>query len=204
MVKILSKSGDSLADQYDVEGSVAGIEQLVSREVSLTHDMAATLFSERFSTFIRATSTAAIGQSADFAAVMASLPNVPTRLLAIAVTTDFTGRLTRACVNLRDPTTPREIPIWVFDATLGELNIEIDAGTGQETLFLLPALAQQTMLPSFCGGAGQRTQTGSEEIALRGRTSAFGAGDVTITLLALLAFSEIGGVSSRGVQIPGW
>ena len=45
MVKILSQAGISLADLYNVEGSIAGIEQLDTRELPIVHEMSGTIFS---------------------------------------------------------------------------------------------------------------------------------------------------------------
>jgi len=66
MPKVLGQVGVSLADAYDIEGSIAGVDELVTRDVSLTHDMAATIFSERVSTAIRRSATAALAQNTLF------------------------------------------------------------------------------------------------------------------------------------------
>jgi len=201
VVKVLSKSGDSLADTYDVEGSIAGIEQLRSEEITLVHEMGATVFSERFSTFTRQQVTAAIGQSVDFTAIITNLPDFPTRLLGVSVISDDSSRVARASVAILDPGVPRDFPVWVWDLVVS-LNIEIDIGSGQETLNILAGIGGVNMLPNFCGGVA--APQAAEQLVLRGRTTAFGAGTVVIRLLAHLAFAQVGGLSSRGLPIPGW
>jgi len=38
MSRIQTRAGESLADQYDTPGSVAGVEELLSRDVGLFHE----------------------------------------------------------------------------------------------------------------------------------------------------------------------
>jgi len=47
-------------------------------------------------------------------------------------------------------------------------------------------------------------QSVGREIAFRGTTSAFGAGNVNVTALVYFAFSQIGGLRSSGLPIPSW
>ena len=203
MPKVLAQAGTSLADVYDVEGSVAGVEQLLSQEVNLVHEMGGTIFSERFSTFIRRTQTAATLQSVDIDEVITGLPNPYWRVLGVVVLVDVTGRLTRMCVNIRDPVvgTGREIPVWIWDAANSNAVRIDEEGTVlvREALTPVPGT---TLVPSM--GVGDLQPQGTTELSLRGRTSAFGAGTVTITALIQIGFAQVGGISSKGLPLPGW
>lgn len=202
MVKILSRSGDSLADTYDVVGSIAGIEHLESRELTLVHEMGATLFSERFSGALRRISPAATAQGTNFNAVMTGLPAGASRIFALQVFTDDASRLANVVVSLRSAVDSSEIPIWVWDQT-NSIDVRFeDAGAGVATLTLLIPETGLSALPNMLVGSGQPQQV--EQIAIRGLTTAFGAGTVTVTVLVYLGLSQIGGLSSRGLPIPSW
>jgi len=203
MVKILSKSGDSLADTYDVEGSIAGIEQLRSEEITLVHEMGSTLFSERVTTTIRRTDTGDVLQDTDFEIALTDLPAVPTRLTAVAVITSTPARILNVAVLLRDPNADREIPVWVWDQT-NSLLVEIRDQGARQPRFMLVAQPAMTMLPILIGGIGQPQLGAVSQTVIAGRTTSFGAGNVDIQGLWHIAFSQIGGLSSRGLPIPGW
>jgi len=204
VVKILSKAGVSLADMYDVVGSIAGVETLESGEVTLVHEMGATIFSERISTFIRLAATDDLLQGVAFETLITNLPSTPFKILGIVVFADVASRVTRASVAVRSRAGGRELPIWVWQLTADqEITTRIDDGTGVSNEVLMRATSLLGSLPHFTVGAGQPQHVG--DIALRGQTSAFGAGTVKITLLMHIAFSQIGsGVSSHGLPIPGW
>jgi len=194
----------SLADVYNVEGSIAGIDRLESGEVSLVHEMGATIFSERLSGFIRRVVTAAELQSQTFDLTMTSLPAGPWRVLGVYVQAGDVGRTTRAQVSLRDPLSGREIPIFIWDvANDFESDIRIvENGSAASNDSALIQVSPAVM-PSLGIGGGQPQRVGTE-IVLRGSTSAFGAGTVVITALVYLGLSHIGGISSRGLPIPSW
>jgi len=204
MVKILSRSGTSLADTYDVVGSVAGIEQLESREVSLVHEMGQTLFSERFSTFMRRGLSGAILQNVTFNFLLNDLPSVPFRILGIAVFSDAIARVAMASVALRDPVTGREIPIWAWDAVIDpEMRVrhEDDGGGVVQAQFLRP-LQPLGQVPHLTAGSGQPQRV--PDVAFRGASTGFGAGTVSVTMLLHIGFSQTGGISSHGLPIPSW
>jgi len=204
MVKILSKSGDSLADTYDVQGSIAGIEQLVSQDVSLVHEMGNTIFSERVSTTIRRAESGDVLQSASFNIVLVDLPAVPFRILSIACFVDTAARLDQASVALNDPDAEREIPIWLWDSVVDtevSARFQQDGGAVGTETFLRP-LQPIGAIPCFTSGRGQPQKV--PRVAFRGSTLAFGAGTVETTMLFLIGFSQIGGISSRGLPIPSW
>lgn len=204
MVKILSQAGRSLADVYDVQGSIAGIDQLETRELPIVHEMGATVFSERFSGAIRRSSTGAIAQSTTWDLVLTNLPATPARVFGVVVFSGGVTRLSNAMVAIRDAVDGREIPIFAWDANEASLDIRlVDDGNPVNTVsFLQNALSIGT-LPSMIVGAGQPQEV--NDIAFRGVTTAFGAGTVTTTMLLYIGFSEIAFVpSSFGLPIPGW
>lgn len=195
----------SLADVYNVEGSIAGVDQLESREVQLVHEMGGTIFSERFGSNIMLVETAAIAQSLSFDIVApAVLSTTVQRILGVVVFANQAGRVAHAQVSVRDPTAGREVPIWFFDDAVDlEATIRIEnngAGAAAHTLFRPVQLFEG--IPSLVAGTDQRSSV--EQIVLRGTTTAFGAGTVVTTAVVLVAFSAAAGLSSRGLPIPSW
>lgn len=205
MAKILSQSGNSLADIYDVEGSVAGIEQLETRDLPIMHEMGATVMSERFTTRIIRLSTTGIAQNLEFRIEIGTLPETPARLLGIQVISDNSGRIVRAAVVATDPTLQQDIPLWVWDAAgaVSEAIIMFDATVSAAHSLLIPH-GGANIFPSFCGGREQQDSMVSS-LTLTGRTTGFGAGTVVITALCYLAFPRRDiNISSKGVPIPSW
>jgi len=206
MAKVLAQTGTSLADIYDVQGSVAGVDQLISEEVSLTHEMGATIFSERLAGAFERLTTGALLQNITFniTGVVSTLPIY--RVLGVYVQTDVAARLTRAQVSLRDPTLGREIPMFIWD-TANDIESQIDIIENGAAASVDTALIQANpggAIPNLGIGVGQRLRVGGE-IVLRGLTAGFGAGNVTVTALVHLAFTSVAELSnSRGVPIPGW
>ena len=206
MVQIRSQTGMSLADVYDVEGSIAGVEQLESRDVNLTHDMAGTVWSERLAGRILVASTGAVVQNTDFSANMAQdvLPQATARIFSVLVSVDTTARLLRCAVVLREMFLAQEIPIWVWDGS-NESTMELSVGGATATLISLDPNPAYTRLPSLQLG-GNVSSTHDWRIFLRGTTSGFGAGDVDTTMHVHFGFpdSRGSGLSSRGLPIPSW
>ena len=207
MVKILSQTGASLSSSYDIQGSKLPIDQLNAEDgVSLVHNMADTQFSERLRGRIVRISADAVLQSADFNSVSASLPTVPCRILGACILTDVEARLGRAGLYLRDPTAgaEQEFPIACFDDSLSPLGVNTrmqdDGNAVGNTLELLNTLF--TPMASMVIGDNQVESV--PDLALRGVTNAFGAGDVTIIGLLYIAFAQADGIRSFGVKIPGW
>ncbi len=206
MTKILSRSGASLADIYDVEGSIAGIEQLETRELPIVHEMGATVLSERFTTRVFRIPTGAISQSTAFNVELTTLPERPCRLLGIQVITNDATRLARIAVLATDPTLGQDIPLWVWDsvAAASELVTMEDAG-GAFTVSILVPRTGLNIFPAFVGGQNQQ-DTMVSSITFAGLTTAFGAGDSTNTALMLLAFARSDGSrpGPAGVPVPSW
>ena len=208
MVRLLSQAGNSLADIYDVVGSIAGIEQLDTRELGIVHEMGTTVFSERFRTTIRRITTGNVAQNTDWNVELTNLPAAVTRLLGVMVFTNVVARLLRNVISLEDRMNGLEIPIWLWDAAAANPSSSIaydDDGAGVAVFDMLHGLASAQFIPNFTGGSGQTlVQGGVEDIVMRGRTTGFGAGTVAITAVFLLGFTFQGGVSSRGLPIPSW
>jgi len=202
MVKILSQSGISLADVYNVQGSIAGIEQLESREVSLTHDMASTIFSERYVTTFRRLTTGDILQSVAFDVNVDNLPSTPTRILGIAVLADNAARVERCSVNVRDGS-EQDIPIWSFSVGNSEPIRMLDDGSVVNLSLLIPTPGS-VFVPGMIGGSGQPSTSMMDGISLRGASTAFGAGTVEVIGVVYMAFAFRAGLSSLGLPIPGW
>jgi len=204
MTKILSRSGVSLADTYDVQGSIAGVEELRSEEVTLVHEMGATIHSERMSSFIRRMTTAAILQSIEWDIVIDDLPRAVWRVLGVSVLADVVDRVNFAQVSLRSDGGQREIPIFVWDSADATRNVRIveNGGASANLLALVPVFpVQQT--PNIGINTGQPQRVG--DIAFRGKTLAFGAGTITVIALIHLAFADTGsGLRPNGLPLPGW
>lgn len=205
MSKVLAKAGASLADIYDVKGSVAGVDELLSREVQLVHEMGAEIFSERFRTQIIRAVSGDIAQNTDLDVIVTlnstpPVPAVPTRILGCAVLADTAARLSRLMVAARDPDAGQEFPIWVFSGATDHTIRIVDGGAAAASLTVLTP--DNLNLPSMLGGTLHPPT--AHEVAMRGRTSGFGAGTVEFILLLYCAFPREGGVNSIGLPIPSW
>lgn len=211
MTKIQSQSGNSLADIYDVQGSVAGIEQLETRELPIVHEVGGTVFAERVVGVVRTISSGALLQSVDFDITPIDFPDVPFRILNVAVLANANARVSVAMVGIRttllDPATSvnieGEIPIFNWDSNTGTddlTRIRLITAAAANTRLLVPAIpAQVASLAVGTALAGTTTR-----ITFRGSTLGFGAGTVTISALIHIAFAEQRGLSSRGLPIPSW
>jgi len=200
VVKILSQAGNSLADMYDVEGSIAGIDQLVTSELPIVHEMGGTVFSERLSFGVRRLASSS-AQSLNFILTATDLPRVPTRLLGVQVFCNNAARLVRMGVYANNPRTSQDFPLWVWD-TVNSVSMRIEDNVVVADLDLLTPVIGATGQASFAGASGQPQSF--EDITLRGTTTAFGAGTVAFTALMYLAFAQIRRPSSRGLPVPGW
>jgi len=208
MPKILSQGGVSLADQYDVQGSIAGIEELESREVTLVHEMGKTLFSERIgSTFRRSTVT--FTQSIPFIIPITNFPANVTRILGVQVFASDVDDVDDCQVSVTDPinTGGQDFPIWVFDRPAGTNHHDIDvvmAGVTTHLDILVGEVGIGQQTPTFVFGDSQGTGGNMRNITLRGNANAFGGGSSTVTLLVHLAFVFQLGVNSYGSDVPSW
>ncbi len=205
MPKVLSRSGVSLADTYDVEGSIAGIDNLETEDVQLVHEMGGTIVSERFSATIRRRSTGAIAQNITIAEVLTDLPPNMSRITGVTVINaalTSVARLTQLGVFLRDPLAGRESLIWAWNGAVSNHVVVDDGGAAavHEILNTEPALTLG--FPTMAVGSDQRQSVG--EIAMRGTTAGFGAGTIELVLLIHILFYRLGGISSFGLPMPSW
>ncbi len=200
-MKIQTKSGESLADVYDVEGSIAGIEELQAKDVNLVHEMGSTIFSERLAGSLLRAQTGAILQTITFDVTIQTLPQAPSRILGIQLFADF-ERINFVTVSTVERSTGRELPIFVWetgDDAFRVIRISDDGGAAATRNLLVPAMTPHaTMLQ----GVGQRVTV--QDLVMRGVTATFGAGTVNLVMVAHLSFAELGGVSSKGLPIPSW
>ena len=205
MVKILSQSGKSLADMYDVQGSIAGIEQLETRDLPIVHEMGATVLSERFTTRVFRIPTGPILQNVEFAVELTTLPETPARLLGVQVIIDTTARISRCAVMGTDPTLGQDFPLWVMETVAAaESVIMEDAGVSAVQRILIPRTSITLNFPTFVGGSEQQDSMVSS-VTFMGLTTGFGAGTVSLAALLYLAFPRRdGSVSSLGLPIPSW
>lgn len=203
MGKIQSRVGVSLSSLYDVRGSIAGLEELRQTEVAVVHEIGATAFSERLGATIRRRA-ATFAQSATVGEVLDDLPATPYMIHSVQVMEDVGNRVGRLCVVARDPIGGREVPLWVWDETsVREMRIVDDGGAAGVERFLVPD-ANFVNYPVLMVGDGQPHTQIVNEIAMRGSTTAFGAGNVVLTLLVRISFAALGDLNSYGIPIPGW
>lgn len=201
-VKILSQAGNSLADIYDVTGSIAGIDDLETRELGIIHEMGGTVFSERMGGAISRQSTGAILQDATWDLTF-GVPSNVVRLLGVSILTDDPTRIGHATLSIRDPSRDRELPILAWDSNEPSIAVRIQENGGAiGVLFALVSANTGGALPSFLLGAEQPDPM--EELVFRGLTNGFGAGTVEVFGLFYTVFPQGGGLSSRGVPVPSW
>lgn len=201
MPKVLSQSGNSLADVYDVEGSIAGIEELLSKDVNLVHEMGSTIFSERLSARMIALSSGALAQSLEWDINFSFAEH--TRILAVQVVTATVARVNQASVALLSGAAvdDMEVPIWAWDANEGSVvaRVLIGGAVATQAVLISPIVPQ---VPSML--TGNDAPRPASTVSFRGGTTAFGAGTVITQALIYGLFPQVAGLSSRGLPIPGW
>jgi len=202
MVKILSQGGRSLADMYDVQGSIAGIDSLETRELPIVHEMGAVLFSERFRTTIRRVTTGDIAQNITTSPAITTMPRSITRIIGIQVYSDDESRVLTASVSLQMPDNAQDFPIWIWDGTTFAAAPIVDDSV-LVTLDVLSPEPGTLMVPTFTGGLHQGPDAVTD-LRLRVTSTGFGAGTVEIMCLVYLAFTFTGGVSAFGAEVPSW
>ncbi len=209
MPKILAQAGISLADVYDVQGSIAGTEELASRDVSLMHEMGGQIFSERLLFFTETIDALAVNQSTEFEVEFAALPDCPNRILNCSVVINNATRVDSVQLSITPPAADAgsDSPFFVWDTAVDiEQNILISLGGGAAgNRFCLSPLIQRTPTLITRGDVTQVMPT----INMRGITSAFGAGDVSISGIVHLCRAQPespapGAPSSHGLPLPSW
>jgi hypothetical protein len=205
VVKILSRSGSSLADVYDVVGSVAGINELVSQEVSLVHEMGSTLFSERFGGRIVRVTTGGEAQNTSFNTQFDVGNDVPgvSRILGAQIICTSSSRLTRVQLSITSPEqiNDQDLPIFAWQAGQASVGAEVlNNGTVATYDLLTSVIPVQT--PNVVLGGDSESPINL--LTLRGITAGFGSGTVTTTGIVYMGFSQPGGLSNRGLPLPSW
>ncbi len=208
MVKILSQAGMSLADIYDIEGSIAGVEHLSSHEVQTVHEMGGTIAAERIGGFIARATTGAIAQSTAWNVLFTEFPPTPFRILGVSVMDNSGGTVSNCQISIKNNaviTAGREIPIFVWDTTAdSEVPVRWVNNGAAVTEFrdLRQAVPSVGGLPSMGFGDTSRMQTPT--LVFRGSTAAFGGGTAEVIAQVYGAWMELGGISSYGLPVPGW
>jgi len=214
LAKILAKVGDSLADSYDVVGSIAGTEELVSREVSLIHEMGSTIFSERLTSHITKISSGSLAQNASFDVVSSPFEECANRISMVQFIADAASKFKFCSLMLEDPNGDLEFPIDVWCSAAAttsgsadsEAGIRFDPdGTGAASMsWLRPTLAFEPTVISRMGGV-----TGIPTLIFRGTASAFGGGTAELFCyvhhMRPASLNPLPGAErSHGLPLPSW
>lgn len=206
--KVQTRSGSSIADTYDVVGSIAGVEELDQDSVKTVHEMGQVISSERMGVSVLRADSGAVLQTIVFSASIfgAAMPPQIFRLINLQVfTTGAVARILNVAINARNPNaaTIQEVPIWTWDGGAAETVRMVDAGAGSAEVELLIPTAATLRLPLFMSGRAQPNEF--SELVMRGTTATFGAGTILIAMLAQFAHTDaalIGG--SVGLPVPSW
>jgi len=211
MPKILGQTGASLADTYDVEGSIVDVDFLDANDVKLFDEMGGRAFSERLETHVIAIASGAIDQSDNWDVDMVTVPDSINRILGIYVTVDVTARVDFCSIALRprDAAGANAFPLWSWDT---DTDIETDirimqGGTTADRLMLTPTEQSQYPFQTIMSRTG--TVRLLPFISFSGVTKGFGAGSLNAVAHILLCRPDAvtpaaGDPSSHGLPIPSW
>ena len=205
MPKILGQAGISLADVYDVEGSIAGTEELLSQDVGLAHEMGGQILSERLGSFVVILDTGAIAQSLNFEVIFNGLPDCVNRILGCKVVVNNAARVNEANVTISVPGS-LEYPIFVWDDAQ-DVEREIRMQTGGTVGGKFELSSALPFVPTLALRA--ESEKTMPSLILRGTTIAFGAGTVITQALLYLCRGNTetptpGEPSSHGLPLPSW
>lgn len=207
MAKILGEGGKSLADIYDVVGSVVAVDEIEADSVTAVHELGALINSERMGSSIALLKTGDLNQSADVLVEMSGFTGI-TRVLNVFVYADAGSRVNDVSVNIQDAGAQREVPLFMWETGQdAEFTARIlSEGNAGGFRVLRPAV-QYLTLPGMVFGAGQRAQC--PVLTMRGTTGGFGAGTVEIFAAVQIANADVTGTgtgapSNIGLPIPSW
>lgn len=212
MPKVLAQAGTSLADVYDVEGSVAGVEDLESREVHLFHEMGSTIFSERVRGRVSVLTPGAIAQNLPFDITVVLPPGI-SRIhnWMVVDTSAVAGRILHCQMSISSISAGDETdcPFWVWElATDRERSCRMQvSGAAIATLIALGQTSgsDRQSGPLMGYGAEQPSPIQAvNQLIFRGRTSGFGAGTAIPSAILYDAFAITVRPSSRGLPVPSW
>jgi len=207
MVKILSQAGTSLADVYNVEGSVGAIDQLRTEEVQLVHEMGGQIHSERLTHFNVVLSPGAVNQSTGFSATATGFPDSINRLLGVLASVPIAEATRLDVLMLAIVQGPdNEMPIWWWDSANDvefEIRFALEGAVSAAHSGLQPLHGFQQTLLSRTGDTQDMAS-----LIIRGVTTAFGAGTVTPSVVVHALRPDRGapgpGTSSYGLPLPSW
>jgi len=210
MPKILSQAGISLADAYDVEGSIVGVENLDSQDVSLVHEMGGQIFSERLQTNLTRLNPGDTLQSVTWNTTIPILPDSPNRIMAVSVMTNVAARVNFCSLAVQAVVGGREIVIWSWDDVRdveNEVRFSDDGAAVGTEFIMLPSFTQLPYLVTRTSGNDETNLMGA--LIFRGLTLAFGAGTVEPRMIIALARAnqrvpDPGQPSSHGLPVPSW
>lgn len=176
-------AGSSLAKIYDTVGSSSGSPnaEIEADRILLVHEMGAVLASERYLSTQRLINSGNLAQSTTFEVLITGLAIGPARLCNLYVALapgDASTNFQEISVNLRNPDSDDEIPWFAWDAATGQETVaRFDrSGVGGTRVLLLNQLP--FVEPLINGALG--VPNCLRHLALRGTTTAFGAGTVNV------------------------
>ncbi len=216
MPRSQAAGGSSLAQIYDTVGTVLqSSAEIRGDEITLNHEMGQLLFAEGFRATVRRIEAVNIAQNSSFNAVLENLPGTPFRLNNFVVFSDdvtAAADLDHCTLSLRDLEQTREVPVFQWETADGiavsRFNADAALGIGNFTILSLNARSIQTMATINQGRISDPSgQVGISELALRGRTGAFGAGtrNIKCNIALIFSLSPTGGsIRSRGLALPSW
>jgi len=207
--KVLGQAGISVADVYDVEGSIVGVGELDADSVKAVHDFGPQIQSERLNVFNLIADSTAVLQNVAWNIALGGFPDSVNRLLSIAVIADNIGRIANCSIHIGDPVSGIDHPIWAWDAvTAGDSvgNIRWADPVLQTDFVLLPIIQIQkgpTILARTGVGAAM------PNLIFRGISNGFGAGTITVRAFIQVARPDGGNPgpgepSSHGLPLPSW
>lgn len=211
--RVLAQAGVSLADVYDVEGSIVGIDSLDVDDIKGVHEMGGTIHSERLNVFTLIADSTAIAQSTTFGIVLGGIPNSINRVLAVAAMCDDADRLNHCSWLIEDPDSDVEFPIWNWEESVAESSdfasqVLWNPGSGVVQEFMLRSgNAGGWGMPTFLAPIG--VSRAMPNLVFRGQSIAFGAGTVRVRGVMMIARPNSGNPppgepSSFGLPMPSW
>lgn len=200
--KVRGRAGTSLGAQYDVPGGSIELGEIDARDIHAVHGMAETMFSERLSAAILSDTSGAVNQSTAIDVPILAFTTQPiTRILGFVVITSVTARIADLCISIQNAAAAGdEVPIWLWSGDEDAARLAV-AGVGINAILLVPD-PDFSLLPNTMLGMTQPEQT--PNLTMRGNTTAFGAGTVTVIVHTLVMFANIEGLGSEGLPVPSW
>jgi len=206
--KILSQAGVSLADVYEIEGSVVGLENLDVGDIQGVHDLGPQIQSERLRTFYVTLATGDILQNIAFEVIAGGIPDSVNRILGVQVIFENAGRLDFASLSISDSVTGNEIPIWVWDKNDDperRMRWSISGAAVVQDIQCQPL--GPSLLPYLITRHGDSGLM--PNLIFRGQADGFGAGNMNARCVVALCRPNTGNPgagepSSHGLPIPGW